>query len=501
MRRRRVFGAAVVVAGLASAAAAVGAVRVRARRDGHALRHTSRLARNVHLARLGARTGSSFAVHRARRAFADAERREALDTAFELRTAEQVAETLGHMKGALMKLGQMASYLDQGLPEHVRAALADLQSDAPPMSPELAAGMIRRELGDDPERLFAEWDPVPIAAASIGQVHRAITREGRAVAVKVQYPGVESAMGADLDNVGLIFAGMGQVFRGLDHATLVAELRARLVEELDYANEAANQRRFADYYQGHPTIHVPAVVERYSTRRVLTTELATGARFDEVIGWDQHQRDLAAETLYRFAFGSLYRLKAFNGDPHPGNYLFRPDGHVTFLDFGLVKHFADEEVDQFGDMIEAMVLARDPARFRRIVEDIGLIRAGMPFSDDDVVEYLGHFYEFVMRDEPYTITPEYASETVRRFFDTTGPYTEIQKAANVPPSMVIIQRINLGLYALFGELHATGNWRRLAEELWPFVDGPPSTPMGREIEAWRRARHPHAAPAPEDRAS
>jgi predicted unusual protein kinase regulating ubiquinone biosynthesis (AarF/ABC1/UbiB family) len=475
----------------ASAAVGVGLIRWSRDRQGGALRHTSRMARNVHLARLGARTGTGFAAHRARRVFADAERREALDTAFELRTAEQVAEALGQMKGALMKLGQMASYLDQGLPEHVRAALADLQSDAPPMSPELAASMIRDELGDDPELVFAEWDPVPIAAASIGQVHRAITHEGQAVAVKVQYPGVEAAMAADLDNVGLLFAGMGQIFRGLDHARLVDELRVRLVEELDYVGEAANQRLFAQYYDGHPTIHVPGVVDRYSTRRVLTTELATGVRFEEVVGWDQHQRDLAAETLYRFAFGSLYRLKVFNGDPHPGNYLFRPDGHITFLDFGLVKYFSDDEIELFGDMIEAMVIERDPQRFRQVVEDIGLIRAGMPFTDDEVVDYLGHFYEFVMRDEPYTITPDYASETVRRFFDTTGPYTEIQKSANVPPSMVIIQRINLGLYSLFGELHATGNWRRLAEELWPFVDGAASTPMGHDIEAWRQARHPH----------
>jgi predicted unusual protein kinase regulating ubiquinone biosynthesis (AarF/ABC1/UbiB family) len=484
----------------ASVVAGIGLFRWSRRGQAGALRHTSRLARNVHLARLGARTGTSFAAHRARRVFADAERRDALDTAFELRTAEQVAETLGQMKGALMKLGQMASYLDQGLPEHVRLALADLQSDAPPMSPELAAGMIREELGDEPERVFAEWDPIPIAAASIGQVHRAITHEGQAVAVKVQYPGVETAMAADLDNVGLLFAGMGQIFRGLDHATLVDELRVRLVEELDYVNEAANQRLFAYYYDGHPTIHVPGVIDRYSTKRVLTTELATGVRFEEVVGWDQHQRDLAAETLYRFAFGSLYRLKVFNGDPHPGNYLFRPDGHVTFLDFGLVKYFSDDEIHLFGDMILAMVIERDPQRFRRVVEDIGLIRAGMPFTDDEVVDYFGHFYEFVMRDEPYTITPEFASETVRRFFDTTGPYTEIQKSANVPPSMVIIQRINLGLYSLFGELHATGNWRRLAEELWPFVDGPPSTPMGRDIEAWRRARGP-VDPAERDKAS
>ena len=497
---RRVLVRTVYVAAL-GAGAAIGWVSWRRLGDGdRALSHTSRFSRNARLARLGARTGTSLAVHRARRVFADAERREQLDTAFELKTAEQVTEALGQMKGALMKLGQMASYLDQGLPEHVRDALAELQTASPPMSPELAAGMIRSELGADPTEVFAEWDPVPVAAASIGQVHRAITHEGHAVAVKVQYPGVEEAMAADLDNVGLIFAGMGQVFSGLDHKPLVAELRDRLVEELDYRNEAANQQLFADHYEGHPTIHVPNVHPKYSTGRVLTTDLATGVSLDEVTGWTQHERDLAAETIYRFAFGSLYRLKVFNGDPHPGNYLFRPDGHVTFLDFGLVKHFTDAELDIFGVMIKAMVIDRDPAEFRRIVEDIDLLRPGMPFSDAEVSDYLGHFYDFVAEDADYTITPEYSSETVRRFFDTSGPYGEIMKASNVPPFMVIIQRINLGLYAIFGELFATGNWRRLAEELWPFVDGPPSTPMGEAIEVWRRQRHPRPSD-PEEQAS
>ena len=482
----RTATAAVVAAGAVS-----GFVAWRRLADSdRALSHTSRWSRNARLARLGAQTGTSLAVHRARRVFADAERRDQLDTAFELKTAEQVAEALGQMKGALMKLGQMASYLDQGLPEHVRDALAELQTAAPPMSPELAASMIRAELGADPAEVFAEWDPVPVAAASIGQVHRAITHEGHAVAVKVQYPGVEEAMAADLDNVGLIFAGMGQVFAGLDHKPLVAELRERLVEELDYRIEADNQELFAEYYEDHPTIDVPHVHRAYSTQRVLTTDLATGASLDEVAGWPQHQRDLAAETIYRFAFGSLYRLKVFNGDPHPGNYLFRPDGHVTFLDFGLVKHFTDAELDIFGVMIKAMVIDRDPAEFRRIVEDIDLLRPGMPFTDEEVSDYLGHFYDFVAEDAEYTITPEFSSETVRRFFDTSGPYGEIMKASNVPPFMVIIQRINLGLYSIFGELHATGNWRRLAEELWPFVNGPPSTPMGEAIERWRRARHP-----------
>lgn len=445
--------------------------------------HSTTRSRNARLAGVGAKAGGSYAVHRAKRAFASAERKEALDTRFEIKTAEQVAEALGQMKGAMMKLGQMVSYLDQGLPEHVRGALAELQQGAPPMSGELAAGVILEELGKEPDDLFEQWDPTPIAAASIGQVHRAMTRDGRAVAVKVQYPGVAEAVASDLDNVGLLFAGMAQVFPGFDHKPFVAELRDRLVEELDYTNEAANQSLFADYYRGHPYFQVPDVIEEHSTSRVLTTELAEGASWAEMLTWSQEEKDLAGETIFRFAFGSLYRLKAFNGDPHPGNYLFRPGGQVTFLDFGLVKHFTDDDVEKFERMIRAMVLEPDAAEFRSVIESLGLLKPGEPFTDDEVIDYFGHFYEFVKEDGVITIEPEYASETVRRFFDQRGPYGEIMRASNLPPEFVIIQRINLGLFALFGELRCTGNWRRLSEELWPFVAGPPATPMGETIAA------------------
>ncbi len=450
-----------------------------------AVQQRSRAGRNARLLGVGARTTGDFALHRARRVFADAGRREELDRAFEIRTAEQVTEALGQMKGALMKLGQMASYLDQGMPEHVRAALADLQHNAPPMSAELAAGMIEAELGRPPAEAFLEWDPVPIAAASIGQVHRAITHDGLAVAVKVQYPGVDTAVEADLGNVGLLFAGMGQLFPGLDHGPLVAELRERLREELDYRNEAVNQRLFASFYRDHPFIHVPEVIDALSTQRVLTTELVDGARWDEMLEWGQDEHNLAAETIYRFAFGSLYQLHAFNGDPHPGNYLFHRGGRVTFLDFGLIKRFAAADLDAFEAMTKTMVIERDLPAFRRTIEEVGFLRPDTAFTDAEIGDYFGHFYEFVTNDVVSTITPEYASENVRRFFDTSGPYGDIMKAANVPASMVIIQRINLGLYAIFGEMRATANWRRIAEELWPFVAAPPSTPMGEAIAVWQ----------------
>jgi len=453
------------------------------------IRLVSRVERTRKLARMGGRAGATFAVHRARRAYASAERQVVLDAAFELRTAEQVAEALGHMKGALMKLGQMASYLHTGIAEPVREVLAGLQQDAPPMSAELAGDMIYQELGTRPEDLFLDWDPVPLASASIGQVHKAVTRDGRAVAVKVQYPGVDQAIRADLDNAGLIFGAVGMMFPGLEPGPLVEEVRARVVEELDYALEARSQQMFADYYRGHPFIHVPDVVPELSTARVLTSELAQGVRFDEMLTWSQDERNLAAESIYRFVFRSLYRLHAFNGDPHPGNYLFRPGGQVTFLDFGLVKYFTPTEVTTFERMITAYVMDRDVAAYRRIIEEIGLLTPGMPFTDEQVEEYFGHFYSFVAEDAEMTITPEWSSQTVQRFFDPAGPYGEMAKAANLPASFVIIQRINLGLMAILGDLGATANFRRIAEELWPWIDRPATTEMGKAEAAWL-ADHP-----------
>ena len=449
---------------------------------------SARAARNLELARMGSRMGATYAAHRARRVFASAERKDALDAEFELRSAEQVAQTLGNMKGALMKLGQMASYLDDGLPEPVRQQLAQLQQDAPPMAPELAAQVIEEELGGPPDRVFAEWDPVPIAAASIGQVHRAITHDDVPVAVKVQYPGVAEAIKADLDNSDLLFNVIGMVMPNFEPGPMVEELRARLTEELDYAQESANQRLFCDYYEGHPFISIPAVVDQYCTRRVLCTELVSGARFAEVEGWSQEERDLAGEAIYRFVFRSLYRLRAFNGDPHPGNYLFHGGGRVTFLDFGLVKHFETGELQMFKDMISHIVLENDLVAYRRSVEEAGILKPGAPVTDEEIEVYFGHFYDIVREPKTVTFTHEYSAELVQRLFDLRGKFGDIAKYANVPPAMVIIQRINVGLYSVLAQLRATANWRLVAEEIWPMVEGPPSTELGHKEAAWLASR-------------
>jgi predicted unusual protein kinase regulating ubiquinone biosynthesis (AarF/ABC1/UbiB family) len=485
VRYRRHVRTAITIA-LVAAAAAV-AARVGARRANRHIR-SSVVARNARLAKIGARTGTRHVVHTVRRATATADQRSELDAAHQLRTAEEVAAALGELKGALMKLGQMASYLDDGLAQPVRDALAQLQQDAPPMAPELSAQVVREQLGAAPERLFAEWDPHPLAAASIGQVHRAVTHGGLRVAVKVQYPGIGDAIRADLVNTDVLFRVLGMLFPGFEREPLVEELRTRLVEELDYTIEADNQRLFANWYADHPFIHVPRVVDELSTPTVLTTELAEGARFAEVESWSEDERNAAAEAIFRFVFRSLYRLHAFNGDPHPGNYLFLPGGRVTFLDFGLVKRYTPDEVLLFQSLIEAFVIDHDLPGFRHILEANNILKpAAIP--DADVGEYFGHFYEFVLEDRDVAFTPEYASETVRRMFDVSGPYAHVAKSSNVPPAFVVTQRINLGLHAVLGRLRARRNWRRIAFELWPFVDGPPSTPMGEAEARWLATHH------------
>jgi len=446
-----------------------------------------RWSRGLAAARLALRGGARYAGNAPRIFMAAGLHRQQLREDLALRTAEDVAATLGTMKGVLMKLGQMASYIDDGLTPAARRTLSRLQDSVPPMSPELAASVVRAELGADPEQIFATWDSSPIAAASIGQVHRAITHDGRAVAVKVQYPGIAETIEADLGNVGLLRKMLRIMAPSQDVAALLAELRERVTEELDYRLEARNQQLFAAYYQGHPTITVPAVLPEYSGQRVITSDLADGARFSALAGWSQRERDLAAETIYRFVFRSLYEMHAFNGDPHPGNYLFGGNGKVTFLDFGLVKHFTEDELAPLVSMVKYLCVEQDPAGFRTAMEQAGFLLPDSPVSTDDIVNHMAVFYDTVRLPGPRTMTTSYASSVSRRFFDFHSP---IAPYARIPRSYVILQRINLGLFALLGDLSATADWRRIAEEIWPFTQGPASTPMGEAEQTWRAALHP-----------
>ncbi len=454
------------------------------RRSGRLRLHRARAALG-----LAARGGARYAASAPRLFAAAGEQRQLLREDLALQTAEDVAGTLGAMKGVMMKIGQLASYVDDGLSPAVRHTLARLQDSVPPMSPRLAAAVVEEELGAPPERAFARWDPRPIAAASIGQVHRAVTLDGRAVAVKVQYPGIAETIAADLSNVALLRRLLRIAAPAQDVDALLSELQER-VGELDYRREAASQREMAAYFSGHPTIAIPGIIDGLSTRRVITSELSGGARFAELAGWSQHERDLAAETIYRFVFRSLYDVRAFNGDPHPGNYLFRRGGRVTFLDFGLVRHFTLAELEPLMQMARTICVEHDPEAFRRSLENAGFLRPDAPLSTQAIIDYLAVFYDTIREPGARTITSDYASCVVRRFFDLRSP---VAGYVAVPRPYVILQRINVGLFAVLGELTATANWRAISEEIWPFVQGPAATPMGEAEASWLARRRAVAA--------
>ncbi|MBS1849273.1 MAG: AarF/ABC1/UbiB kinase family protein [Actinobacteria bacterium] len=440
--------------------------------------------RNGALARTASRIGVTYGVHQAQRTFASAERKERLDEAFLIRSADEVTETLGNLKGVMMKLGQMASYLDLGLPDEMRAALVPLQAAAPPMAPELATATVEDALGGPVTEFFAEWDPVAIAAASIGQVHRALTLDGRAVAVKIQYPGIAEAMAADLEHTDVLFMALRMMFPSLEAAPLVTELRTRLGEELDYITEASRQRRFAEYYRGHPFIVVPDVIDELSGERVITSDLVVGRTFAEVVNGSQTERDRSAEVIFRYVMRSLYRMGAFNGDPHPGNYLFTDDGRVVFLDYGLVKEFTPGEVELFAAMHRTMVDGYDPSGFRKLLVRASIIQPDAPVDDERLHEYFSGFYEHLLHHGPTLITREFTAGLVSRMFDTDGPFADVQKHINVPPGFLLIQRINLGLYALFADLGATADWQAILEDIVPWSDRPPTTELGVAEAHW-----------------
>ena len=307
-----------------------------------------------------------------------AERRAELDEQFAIRTAEDVAKELGEMKGVLMKAGQLVSFIFEALPEDAQAALATLQADAAPMAPSLAAGVVTAELGNPPERVFLDWTDLPVAAASIGQVHRAITAGGLDVAVKVQYPGVGEAIESDLDAAEMMYAMFSMMMlKGLDAKAFVDELRARMREELDYELEARNVVEFSALYAGHPWVRVPRLVPELSTKRLLTTEWVDGMSFEQFRATGSYAtKQRAAEVLWRFAQHAVLRCGMFNGDPHPGNYKFHHDGSITFLDYGLVKRWTPGEWESLSPTLDAIVVHRDPDALVAAMETAGFLRPG-----------------------------------------------------------------------------------------------------------------------------
>jgi len=464
---------------VAAAVAAVAWLRGRAVPGGLPSGRLRRLAR---VGRLSARLATSSAGARVRRLFAGRERRQEQEQARRQRDARAVAEAMGEMKGVLMKLGQMLSFVTDAVPPEYRAALASLQTQAPPLGFGAVRDVVERELGAPLERAFARFDPRPIASASIGQVHRARLPGGEPVAVKVQYPGVAEAIGADLANASVLYRALGMFYPALDPGPVVEELRARVGEELDYRREADNQAAFAELYREHPFIRVPRVVGSHSGARVLTSELAHGRGLADLAGADAEERNRLAEILYRFVFGSIIRFAVFNGDPHPGNYLFG-ERDVIFLDFGCVKRFPDPMIASWSGLVRAHLEGRR-GDFRALATELGFVPGDSPLDTEILYEYFAYFYEPFREDRVFTFDGEYNSRSLAMVFRPQGKFAGFARRLNMPPDFLFVNRIQWGVYSILAGLGATGNWHRIHREY--LYGDPPSTELGR-LDAGFRA--------------
>ena len=442
----------------------------------------SRAMRLFRVGQLSARLSTSWLGARLRRRFSSPERRQRIDAEQRQKVAATVADTMGHMKGAFMKLGQMLSFVSDDVPEEFRTALESLQTAAPAMDFQLLRAVIEEELQRPLERAFATFDEKPLASASIGQVHRATLPTGEEVAVKIQYPGVAAAIAGDLDNGALLYRLISPMFPGVDTEAVVDELRGRIGEELDYAREADNQREFIRLYDGHPFIRIPRVIASHSTKRVLTSEFIRGRRFADVCALDAATRARYGEIIFRFVFGSIVRHGVFNGDPHPGNYLFDDDGRVVFLDFGCVKYFPSEMRQNWRALVRAH-LSNDPATFARQLVALTFIPSLEGFDPNVLFEYFGYFYEPIQEDREFAFSREYNARSFKQIFKPDGKFGGLSKQLNMPRDFVFVNRIQWGVHSILAHLGARANFHRIQREL--LFGDPPSTELGRIDERFR----------------
>lgn len=454
-----------------------------------------RLSRGARLANTGLRGIAGLANVKARQMRGDDDLAEVHQE-----MAGQLADVLGEMKGAAMKLGQLLSFVDLDLPPELRGvyhdALAKLRDDAPPFDPQAIHQVVTEEFGAPPQAVFAAWDPAPLASASIGQVHGATLDDGREVVVKVQYPGVAEAVRADLRNAEAFTPLVRLVNPNLEVEPLIEELRERINDELDYEREAQYQRAFANRYAGHPFIHVPDVVGELSRGRVLVTERVRGRGFNAVAaeGTDE-ERQRVAEIIFRYAFGSIGRFRLFNGDPHPGNYLVEdaPDGRfrVAFIDYGSVKMFTRERWKQMRAVDDA-VMRGDVDGFARGLRSAGFLARGENVDIEQLFSWFRLYTRPIVAEQPFEFTPEFAAEVLRTTTDPRSPYADVLRKLNLPPDYLLLNRIQWGINSVLGRLRARGNWRAIRDEY--VANGPPATPLGEEDARWWREREPRPDP-------
>jgi len=409
------------------------------------------------------RTGSTgFRIGRAMLAT----RRGDADREIDVEAIAKIVGSLGQLKGITMKVGQLMSYIDVALPDELRNALSVLQTHAQPMPIERVHDILRQELGGRADDLLANLEATPIAAASIGQVHRARLPDGEQVAVKVQYPEVESAIESDFKPAAIGSTISSIIYPGAKIDDFIVEARSRFLEECDYIHEAAVQRRFATIYDGHPVITVPAIHEAYCSRRVLTSSWLNGSHFDAFLAGNPSQstRNRIGEALFGFYVGSLFEHALYNCDPHPGNYLFLEDSRVGMLDYGCTREFGPAFVAKLAQLTRA-VHRDEHDLLHRAFLDLGMVRDGRPYDFNIARGLVRAFYGPMLRDAVQAVDLGEAM-SMRQLFEGKRELMKLR----LPGEFLFLFRIRFGLMSVLAKLGARANWYQL-ERSWVDTNG------------------------------
>ncbi|MFI2336502.1 ABC1 kinase family protein [Nocardia rhamnosiphila] len=452
--------------------------------DGHVT--SGRLARAGRLGRLTAGQAARGVGTRLAMIGRPEQARRILAERSTLQAAQQMVAVLGGMKGAAMKLGQMLSVLDVDLvPEShrelFRAKLGELRDRAPVVPFAAMRGIVEDELGSL-SGVFSDFDEDPVAAASIGQVYRAVLRDGRTVAVKVQYPGVGEAVVADIKNLQFFSRLWKSALPSAADVAVLDEVAENLTRELDYLREARSQHRVADRYRGHPLIAVPDVVAPLCTPRVLVTEFVEGKSFEHMQELPQQERDRLGELICRFYVNALFTDYEFCGDPHPGNMLLAPDGRLTFVDFGLYKRMDPTDVDFERQCLRAAGEHRAEDLYNNWVGR-GIVDPDSGVDIRECLEYVWSAAGWHLLDEQVMVTPELATGAVVLAIDPRSTRFRGMRHQLLPREHVFSRRADLFTFALLGQLRAGNNWHRIARE-WLY-DEPATTDIGLAHAAWR----------------
>jgi predicted unusual protein kinase regulating ubiquinone biosynthesis (AarF/ABC1/UbiB family) len=396
-----------------------------------------------------------------------------------LAMADRIVKVLGGMKGAAMKVGQTLSVLDPGMVppkyrDEFQAKLAQLQTMAPSVSFKDMRKVIEEDLGEPLSSAFAGFDEDAIAAASIGQVYRAKLNDGREVAVKVQYPGINRVVRSDLKNLGMVLKLAARFAPGLDTKEIAGEVAERVTEELDYELEASNHRALAREYRDHPFIVVPPVVTELCRERVIVTEFVEGRKFSDIRDDEDTERSRWGEILFRFYVNGPYRHLLLNGDPHPGNSLFRADGRVAFIDFGFFKRQTREDVADQLEILKACY-AQDAERLFELTVQQGIITKNRPELVMPLMEKYRAATWWFLEDHDVTLTPADATALLLEHGDMRkSGFGEIRLPAN---QIVTLRAFGL-VFGILCQLQATNNWFRIGREI--IFDEPPVTELGRQ---------------------